>query len=693
MYLARMGWNGRGGVHRIARGLAIASLTLSAASTAAAQAPCPPGGVPGVQAANGQPDIVIAPDGQLQFRGLPTEPFTAGGPTTRRVGVSERRFQDTVTVEIARNLVSSGSWTLRVDTIEPNRANRLVACGRVPVPRGGRAVRVEFRFPDDVGGRSQLLVRVYRELATPRNDDVDVTRAMRRAHASALAARITALDNSMDTAADTPTWQRAERRAVLWQLTNPVAGSGRAALRAAFDAVPPGADGAATEVRDLVQAVGETRSDADFTADQWQCAGAPTREVAQMISRSVVCSVAQALLALPATAPTTTTEVSQYVSAVQRVMTGRWQPTSPPAPSAEYCRSYRRRNWLARDDVDRLFARGRLPFVTDQDQIRTLRYGRDNHEELLPSSASVGVIVQNVSGPLHVDTQITAAPTAADPVAQTLLRAATLLVRYARPAPPNPALFVMPIRATSPRAARPWCAMNDPSSKRDPALIEVDDGLAPVHARETYAVPVGTVGEGRQATVQLCAGARCITSGSTANVRQRVVLRVEAPHAFVMLASVGGIIHSPVPTVFDPVVGATGPDQVFRVRAGEWQLAPSVGAMLGARFCRQGFVGLGTSLYLDGFDALQHWYVGIGGRVPEVSSATYLMLTLGLVVDEVPTGYEVDQVVSVPRAMSGATSPPTSPTQLEAMITIGVQLAFDVSAVADLTKELIEAAQ
>ena len=333
--------------------------------------------------------------------------------------------------------------------------------------------------------------------------------------------------------------------------------------------------------------------------------------------------------------------------------------------------------WLAASERPRLFVRGRVPFVTDQDHIETREMGRGDVSAVLSGEETVGVVIQRVSIPSVVHTELEALDTS-DPIS----RALALFARYA--------IGTASGFAAEEGPARSWCELRNDRWDGDIGA-RVDDGMRPFHLLETQAMSFGRVPTGRQAVGRLCAGTSCVQEGAGANVRQTVRFHVEPdPHPVVLVAP--GLTWPAVPPTveFEPLEGAAGPDQAFRVVGGSAAPSPSVSIIAGLRFCHAGFVGIGTNLFLEGYDALHHWFLALGFRIPE-TRAVYLMLSAGLVFADRLDGYDVGQIVSVPRAAMGETAAPTMPSSEQLTLALGVHLGFDLEALGDLATQIIGA--
>lgn len=192
------------------------------------------------------------------------------------------------------------------------------------------------------------------------------------------------------------------------------------------------------------------------------------------------------------------------------------------------------------------------------------------------------------------------------------------------------------------------------------------------------------------ATINVCAGDKCILEGGKKNVTDEVSISPMDSTGFHILLGLSGygILNS---TRLVGVGSTTGPDQLFELTEDGLAFDWSLDLMAGLRFCDDWFAGLGTTIVADEVNPIEQWRVGIGGRFVDFSDYVYVMGTVGFLMQDEPRELDVGDRLAVEGAGLDQVSPPSLATDAEVRFVIGITVGVDFAVLGETGDQIVSA--
>ncbi len=119
-------------------------------------------------------------------------------------------------------------------------------------------------------------------------------------------------------------------------------------------------------------------------------------------------------------------------------------------------------------------------------------------------------------------------------------------------------------------------------------------------------------------------------------------------------------------------------------------LLPSAVALIALRF-RDIVFALGPSIVTGDSDPLRHWQGAFGWRFRDLSRNLWILLTAGVLVEDVPVGRQVEETIQRPIPETGEPTPPSVDTEPFPLPTFGLAIVVDLEGIGAAAEGLVEA--
>lgn len=236
--------------------------------------------------------------------------------------------------------------------------------------------------------------------------------------------------------------------------------------------------------------------------------------------------------------------------------------------------------------------------------------------------------------------------------------------------------------------------LDDPASQRE---VTADARYGPLATRLARTYVTGPLVEDHRNDLFVCSGARCDREGDDANVRNeiRVTPEPECQVTALLGFSVFGwvSVDGRTRTVWardrtsDDMTAGTA---AFTLEERDMPLLPSAVALIALRF-RDIVFALGPSIVTGDSDPLRHWQGAFGWRFRDLSRNLWILLTAGVLVEDVPVGRQVEETIQRPIPETGEPTPPSVDTEPFPLPTFGLAIVVDIEGIGAAAEGLVEA--
>lgn len=236
--------------------------------------------------------------------------------------------------------------------------------------------------------------------------------------------------------------------------------------------------------------------------------------------------------------------------------------------------------------------------------------------------------------------------------------------------------------------------LDDPASPRE---VTADARYGPLATRMARTYVTGPLVEDHRNDLFICSGARCDREGDDANVRNEIRVtpepecQVTALLGFSVFGWVG--VDGRTRTVWardrasDDMMAGTA---AFTLEERDMPLLPSAVALIALRF-RDVVFALGPSIVTGDSDPLRHWQGAFGWRFRDLSRNLWILLTAGVLVEDVPVGRQIEETIQRPIPETGEPTPPSVETEPFPLPTFGLAIVVDLEGIGTAAEGLVEA--